>query len=105
MGVMVTDTMAILMATATETTVIGIVVIMVQGVTPVTGDKLIEAFPCSVDIATPIIPTYLFPRPSQVSALPSSRKAGFTQAGEIRCRERIYAFPTVFTSFDPYGNK
>jgi hypothetical protein len=40
MGGMVMDTMAILMATATETMVTGIVTIMVHGVAPVIGDEI-----------------------------------------------------------------
>jgi hypothetical protein len=108
------DIMIILIATTMEASVTGIVAIMIQDMDPVTGDEikerggtsnLLRHCPCSVNIPPPITPTYLFPRPPQVSALPSSRKTGFAQTGEIPCGGRIYAFPTVFTSFDPCGNK
>lgn len=55
--------MVILMATAMDTMVTGIVAIMVQDVAPVIGDEI-------------PIPTYSLPRPSQVFTLLSSRKAG-----------------------------
>jgi len=70
---MVMDTMAIRKATTMETMVTGIGVIVVQDVTPVIGDEVKEQgeasnlwrpSPCSVDIPTPMTPTYLFPRPS-----------------------------------------
>jgi hypothetical protein len=107
--------MAILVATTMETVVTGIVIITIQGVAPVIGDKMKEQRgklltyrglpPCSGDIPSPITSTSLFPRLSGFPPCSRSARRGFAQAGEVPCRERIDAFPGVLTSFDPCRNK
>ncbi len=98
---MVMETLAILMATGTETVVTGIVVTVVRDVTIVIGGEikeqgeslsLIEAFPLQWRHAQPDNSNVSVPPPLQISALRSSRKAGFAQAGKVPCRERIYSY-------------
>jgi hypothetical protein len=107
---MVMDTMVILMATAMVTM---IVIIVVQGVTPVIGDRIEgrgkashlmrpspgsgHSHPDDVDDSVPA--------PLKISALLPPCKARLRAGRRSPCRERIDAFPVVLTSFDPWTNK
>ncbi len=88
---MVTDIMAILMATTIEAMVTGIMVIVVQGMARVIGDEIkphreslysLRLSPCGADIPTPITPTYLFRRPSRFPPCLRPARRDFAQAVE-----------------------